>query len=66
MELLTKWAKIYRVVLIISIVIVILGAIGYIIKDVDVKKCPKCAEIVKKEARIYRFCGYEFYSKPDT
>ena len=30
------------------------------------KKCPECAELVKKDARICRFCGYEFYPKPVT
>ena len=30
------------------------------------KECPECAEIVKKEARVCRFCGYEFYKKPLT
>ena len=30
------------------------------------KKCPECAELVKKDARVCRFCGYEFYSKPVT
>jgi len=26
----------------------------------------RCSELVKKEARICRFCGYEFYPKPKT
>ena len=30
------------------------------------KKCPECAELVKKDARVCRFCGYEFYPKPVT
>lgn len=32
----------------------------------DLKKCPQCAELVKREARICRFCGHEFYQKPKT
>jgi len=28
------------------------------------KKCPKCAEIVKREVEVCRFCGYRFSSKP--
>lgn len=24
------------------------------------KKCPQCAEIVKEQARVCRFCGHEF------
>jgi hypothetical protein len=31
-----------------------------------IKKCPQCAEVVKREARVCKFCGYEFYPKPIT
>lgn len=24
------------------------------------KKCPRCAEIVKEQAKVCRFCGHEF------
>jgi rRNA maturation endonuclease Nob1 len=32
----------------------------------EMKKCPQCAELVKREARVCRFCGHEFYPKPKT
>jgi len=32
----------------------------------EMKKCPQCEEMVKREARICRFCRYEFYPKPKT
>lgn len=32
----------------------------------EMKKCPQCAELVKRETRICPFCGYEFYPKPKT
>jgi hypothetical protein len=31
----------------------------------EMKKCPECAELVKREARICLFCGHEFYAKPN-
>jgi len=30
----------------------------------SLKKCPVCAESIKKEARVCRFCGLEFASPP--
>lgn len=30
------------------------------------KRCPRCTKLVEKEARVCRFCGYEFYPKPKT
>jgi len=32
----------------------------------EMKKCPECAELVKKEARICPYCRHEFYPKPKT
>jgi Uncharacterised protein family UPF0547 len=32
----------------------------------DTKQCPDCAEPVKAEARVCRFCGYRFDNTPNT
>jgi hypothetical protein len=31
----------------------------------DLKKCPDCAEMVRKEARVCRFCRHEFEPAPE-
>lgn len=28
------------------------------------KKCPRCAELVKAEAQVCRFCGHDFVTTP--
>ena len=45
--------------LIAFIIILVLGPAAS-----TLKKCPKCAEQVKKEAVVCRFCGYNF-PEPD-
>jgi hypothetical protein len=30
----------------------------------DIKQCPDCAETVRFEARVCRFCGHEFWKLP--
>jgi hypothetical protein len=30
------------------------------------KRCPRCAEKVRKDALVCRYCGYEFVPQPDT
>lgn len=29
------------------------------------KKCPKCAEVVRREASVCRFCGHDFTGNPN-
>lgn len=31
-----------------------------VLPDRSVKVCPQCAEEVKRDAQVCRFCGYEF------
>ena len=35
------------------------------LKSADAKKCPRCAELVKREALICRYCRYEFGADDD-
>ena len=34
--------------------------------ETDEKKCPKCAELVKAEAQVCRFCGHDFQGPPSA
>lgn len=56
----------------IGILLIIIGLIFWAVgrskaskglPTVNEKKCPKCAELVKAEARICRFCNHEFPSR---
>ena len=35
------------------------GIVG-IANLLSTKKCPACAEIVKREAKVFKFCRYDF------
>ena len=47
-----------------TIILALLPAVGSdeVVAGIS-KKCPKCAEIIKSEAKICRFCGYNFEAK---
>lgn len=47
--------------IILSLVLIVLGAITAVTFDAKPEKiCPKCAEKVKRDAKICRFCSNEF------
>ena len=45
----------------VLIAVIVWGAL----RDRTMKKCPKCAEMIKREAMVCRYCHYELTANDD-
>lgn len=59
------WGSFFCTPLLATLVLLIMGPDKKEIEkrrqvNEDLKKCPACAELIKKEAKKCRFCGQEF------